>query len=475
MAFHIGFYLSAGGVRGRAPRNERPTGRDSADVHQLQNRRMPTAQLRLFCALLVAGLLINNPAAAQLWDGQSAARAWVQFDNGAWGAVIDEIGDDLVIEYWDGNQAQTTTYGRPANTNHPLPSPGKWTRYAGWAAGLVANPLLAFILYPDQLGNGDISALCGGGPNCLATGYRQCEFTYGGSCSGGWAHIAIPCQWEGSSPAVAYFTYDVLGTSAAGSYCDVADFPGGNPPSPFWRVEGINNWPSIYDGLGLPDPLTTAQADALTDPLNGAGMWAGTDPTYDHPLDVPGFTVTPDIWEPIALPSELPQALPADVMNPNGFPANGVGVITDPVAVPTPTPWPGGVEWPQSHPSPAPSSSPSVVPSGNPGTDPGTGQQPVDVTVNFPDRLDARIVDTDIVTQAGDGDSTLLEDTIDVGGILDFGTGWLPRTCPDLSVSVVGQTIAFGSQDFCDFLSMFGFMLMALTAVGALRYGLGGM
>jgi hypothetical protein len=378
----------------------------------------------------------------------------------------------VTVEYFDGQQTRTTTYnetrartGFPANQRGAPPiSASKWATWAAWAAtagvGTAYGAGLLVALYPSSIGDGTLQDFCQGNATCLATGYPQCEILPG---CGTFGWVNVPCSQE-TGGAVSVRREE----PTSGTYCPLESYP--EDTGWGWLINVLpSEAGSLWDQLAVPGTITPDQANDIAD-APGTGM-LDVHPGQEHPFG-PGATVVPDIWEPLPMPEEIPANTPAEVMNPNGYPAEGEGVQRNPVEFPQVTPWPSGSPdtWPENHPSP----SPTVNPDGSPRTDPGASTGTQTVNVNFPDRLDARIVDTDIVVDAEDS-GPLDETEINVLGMLDAGAGWLPRNCPDFSVDMMGQTLVFGSSEFCGLLTNIGFLLLAMTTIGALRYGLGGM
>jgi hypothetical protein len=432
--------------------------------------------------LFVVGVLSADEGEAQgLWPNAPGSNMWVQFDNGAWGIIdefVDLIDDGQVatgarVRFFDPTTQSTRTHvfsnadvlngnnGAPrwvGSNNLPV-SASKWARWAPWAA--AAGRTVGFgstvlsIVYPDQLGGGTLQDFCQNNATCLETGFPQCEILPG---CGTFGWVNVPCSQE-TGGAVSVRREE----PTSGTYCPLESYP--EDTGWGWLI----NVPpaeagSIWDELPLPSSITDAQGEDLAALEN--------EPGQPGPLNPGGGTI-PDLFPPLPMPPGLEDAT-AREMNPGGYPADGVGVITDPVPFPQLADWPqiqpGTADtWPQDHPS----ASSTVYPDGTPRTDPNAGTGTQTVNVNFPDRIDARIVDTEIVVQ---GDDTPLEENeINVLGMLDAGAGWLPRSCPDFSVDMMGQTLVFGSAEFCALLTNIGFLLLAMTTIGALRYGLGGM
>ena len=429
-------------------------------------------------------------ASAQMWPGQTPALGWGQFDNGAYFAVTGQDDIGTIIEFFDGNEAQisylqgtaapsipgpasapTYTPPTPANGNSaPAAANSTGTpsisgpQHDTWAGSVNVGSLarrfaILAALWPDRAGDGTADSL-----------WDQCEFA---NYRGNWANP--PCRYNTTIPQ-----YYVPGENApleGGTnmldpsylYRHIDNYPDRSNPvltATIWQsTQPV--FPPNFDELPYYDELTEAERDGLN------GTVDITDPS-----SIPD-EVSPAIFEPVPLPEGVPQ-LPADVMNPNGYPADGEDIVANPVAWPSPTPWPSNdpaEAWPADHPAPGAAPSPSAVPSGgtntgtNPGTDPASGGSTT-VNVQFPDNMDVTVQNWPETTLAmlDDDGSEPDEQEVDIGG-LTWESGWLPNSCPEpLTIEFFGASVSMPYDNICAVAQALGPIIIIMTLLGAARF-----
>ena len=417
------------------------------------------------------------PVHAQLWPGQSPAQGYVQFPNGAYGAVTASTSTSHIVQWFDGQNIRSTEFARaqmaPANDNI---APQKW---ASWVIGRTlagVGSVLAAALMPDMIADGTVNSFCAATQSgsmvgvCQASGHVSCQSS---QCGGGWeSAVSLPCvrlyepDPDAPDDGSGYVTIGTVRNPASSNRqvlvpsCEgtVATFQNGHT---FYEFNGaLVSVPShvpVTPPTPLPSALSVAQIAAT------AGVISYGNDLLDPWL--PGGQVAPDIWNAVSFPAELAAPLPASVMKPLGYPASGVGVTVHPQAVPAVTPWASPVPdaWPVDHPAvpaayPSPGSVPSVNPDPNPdpnpNPDPGGSNPPVagltDVRVtNFgtPGWIDA----PELVEQ----ERTLPN--------LSGGTRWLTPECPPpIQLDVMGfGAFPVSFELICDPLSIFGWLLLA--------------
>ena len=406
-----------------------------------------------------------------MWPGQTAPKGWIQLKNGAYVGVVASSGQALEVEWYDGNNTRRTTVPKTAftaNTNGvPKIKPSKFERFFPWfrsVAGLASMPL-TLALTPTEMGDGTVSDYCGDDVRCAETGWRTCE-QYSSFPS---IWINAPCVNRSSGSQDFYIGFRSHDGSLA-KYHPRHVYPDRSPnfsKSQELRPKG-DPTPDVHDFVLWDDdrPITKAAEDLL-DPV-----------TLHGPLTADSG-VFADVYEPLEFPDGIPDTLSAEDMNPNGYPADGVGVTVAPVSFPPLVSWPDDADWPSDHDSPGETASPStpvnetVSPGTGTGTEPGEGtsdegsSNPVNVSVTFPEKMDVTVTNHPQTDWLGSEPET--ETRVFEFDQFSAGPRWLGSECPEPKViSILVSTVEMDYAPICDFASgVRPVLLLLISLVGA--------
>jgi hypothetical protein len=409
----------------------------------------------------------------------------------------------LLIQYFNGTSAQTTSFMPGGGYGAPYPEP----RIRGTPSSVsferlrqlaldppplprTGHPLpwlvaLELILYPTATGPGSLTERCAGiagAPGqvdlCMATGVSQCRPQLNASCQFG------TCWWRDTNCTTQQPTsqYDWLLWSKTNGNWDGAQS----------GSYDYATYPSIADGqftnygygyrnsevdLALLQLEATLQAQCVTDPNCFLETDTITDEQYGYLEDEFGWDIIeipvldpladvhptqeeqdpqtqvspiPNIWEPLPLPVEIPFDMTPQEMNPGGQPQE---TTTRPALQPAVIDWPAGVG------------------TGTPPTNPADPALAVDVTVNFPANQDVTVTNFP-ATDAFDNVAPI--PLTDFVFDLSIDPGWLPASCPGPQfVEVFNQTIAIPYDPFCLFATRIAPILIALSLLVGIRLAWG--
>jgi len=432
----------------------------------------------------VLGLTVSPVSAQEMYPGQtSAPLGWVQFDNGATGAIVSDDGNALGIQYHNGSTTETsylsktgggwgsTAAAAPSGTGNGIQvdigklwdwakDPANFGRAAAGSAALA----LQVALTPSEIADGTTCAGIGGasGDICNAYGFAACTAVLG---NGRIFMDQTPC-FAGNSLLKNGFQY--LWHPGVTSSTSSQVYPPEQYPD---RVVGTETtmFRNIFDSLdaliaalgsadgqffaclvndnipSCPEDVTKnpAQEDAIGDLVGAPGWTEG-----DHPTKQPGAPA-PWIGQGIPLPPGVAPGTAPEVMNPGGL-AEPADITTTPALVP-------GIQA-------------GTGTTTGTGTGSGTASGST-VTVEFPDTMDVTILNQPTVTPPPTSWALPAIPEIDLDlPSLSPGAKWLPSSCPEpLAIEVAGKSISIPWTTACTIMQLLGNLIVA---VGAMQCGM---
>lgn len=429
-------------------------------------------------------------ASAELYPGQSPAKGYIEFSNGARGVVTGYGSNHFNVEYWLDGMKRNAYYDRagnaystladiadnPSNYKHLNPSKLMGVVRVLGALGSTTSSALAVLLTPSDLASGEMCGTLSGraADVCNSTGIEGCESQAIQTSSSTWGLRGMLCLARtynlAANPLSADTTFFLWASeknwdglavqnSSGNTVLDLADYPNRDYEKKHVIYAHEVHWshfddmPPVWSQCMQADPSTCVIAEPVhPDVIEEASEIIPPVPAADQTLpidDQPEITVMPDIWEPFEMPPGVDPARPAPDMNPGGDPSTLPAL---PGTIAQPQPWPHGTE----------------VVGGDPATD---GDQRIEVT--FPDSMDVRVTNFPDVPSVPVEPAELPERVLDLA-MPSLESDWVGASCPaPESIQFYEAELPLDWQPACDLAVRISGFLVMLSLLAGLRLAWG--